>query len=64
MRPPNTNLACVPAVLAVLVFGTFASNHNPGLVFQHGESMLDYTEYIPAPKKPNVLFIITDDQGD
>lgn len=70
MHIANINLTCVPALLAVLAFfSTYASGSDPGLSFQLGDdALLDSTDYNASapnkPIKPNILFIITDDQGD
>lgn len=48
----------------LVFFGTYAYSHNPGLAFQQMDDILDYTDYASASKKPNILFILTDDQGD
>lgn len=46
---------------ALTVLASLASGHKPGLTLQQPS---DYTNYASTSKKPNVLFIFTDDQGD
>lgn len=46
---------------ALTVLASFASSHNPGLTLQQPS---DYANYASTSKKPNILFIFTDDQGD
>ncbi|KAJ5606002.1 hypothetical protein N7510_008783 [Penicillium lagena] len=59
----STNLICVSAVLAVLFYGKCSYSRELGLTFQPVDGVLDYTNHAAMPKKPNVLFIIIDDQG-
>lgn len=60
---PSINLACVSVVLAVLLYGKYTYSRDQGLAFQPVDGVLDYANHAATPKKPNILFIITDDQG-